>query len=449
MKFRHKLFIFLLSSSSSLSAQTPDSLWNYKQCVEYAIENNLYVKLQDYDVDERTEEYKQARSQRYPNVSGFYQHSFNRGLNPDPTTNVFTQQSINTGSFGATVGVPIFNGRKISNTIKQTKANIESSEYGVEKIENDIIIQVTENYLDVIFKWENVSISKKRVRTLEEQVDRTKRLVEAGSAPLSELLDLMSQFADTERQLTEAENSYNIALLTLKQSMQLDFNTLFSIEIPELSEPDTTMKFVPSNVVFQESMEIMPQIKRAEKNIEVAEFQKKIAKADYYPSLNFNGNLNTSYSSNYTNPIDPNDNSLGTQFENFFSQVATLQLNIPIYSRRNVKTAVNKSKITIKKNEVQLQQELNDLRKNIEQAYINALSAQKTYISNKKSVESLEEQFRSVNKRFTSGAASTTDYVVAENNLNIAKAELNRSKYQFIFSKKILDFYSGKEIVIE
>ncbi len=425
-------------------------VWTYQQCVEYAIENNLFVKLQNYDVLERTEEYAQARSQRYPNVTGFYSHSYNRGLNPDPITNRNDIQNVNTGSIGAQVGVPIFNGFRINNTIKQSRKNIESSELGKEKIENDIIIQVTENYLDVIYKYENIDISKKRVKTLEEQVERTKKLVDAGSSPLSELLDLMSQFADTERQLTEAENAYNIALLTLKQSMQLDFSTPFEIDIPQFQDPDTTVQFSSnSNTVFEESKNIMPEIKQAEANIAASQYQVKIAEGAYYPTVNFNGNVNTRYASNYVNPLDPTDSSLGTQFENFFSQAATVQLNIPIYNRRDTKTQVNKAKITTMKNEVQLQQELNDLRQKIEQAYINALSAQKTYMSSKKSVESLEEQFRSVNKRFVSGAANTTDYVVAENNLNIAKAELNRAKYQFIFSRKILDFYEGKQIILE
>ncbi|WP_157491460.1 TolC family protein, partial [Flammeovirga sp. SJP92] len=423
--------------------------WSYQKCVEYAIENNLSVQLQNYDVVERTEELKQAKSQRLPNVNGFYNHSFNRGLNPDPNTNVLVNQITNNGSFGAQIGVPVFNGMKINNSIKQSKATIKSTEYSKEKMENDIILQVTENYLDAIFKFENVGISEKRVTTLNEQVNRTKRLVDAGSAPLSELLDLLSQAADSERQLTESENAYNIALLTLKQSMQLDFNTPFTIIIPDFPEPDTTIQFLASNRVFEESRMIMPEIKAAEMNIHVSEFQKKIAKADYYPIFNINGNASTGYASNYVNIEDPSDNSLRRQFENFFSQTAVFQVSIPIYNRRNTKTNVNKAKIAIRKSELQLEQELNTLRINIEQAYINALSAQKTYISSKKSVESLEEQFRSVNKRFVSGAANTTDYVVAENNLNIAKAELNRAKYQFIFSRKILDFYEGKQIILE
>ncbi|KXX69083.1 hypothetical protein AVL50_18175 [Flammeovirga sp. SJP92] len=405
--------------------------------------------MQNYDVVERTEELKQAKSQRLPNVNGFYNHSFNRGLNPDPNTNVLVNQITNNGSFGAQIGVPVFNGMKINNSIKQSKATIKSTEYSKEKMENDIILQVTENYLDAIFKFENVGISEKRVTTLNEQVNRTKRLVDAGSAPLSELLDLLSQAADSERQLTESENAYNIALLTLKQSMQLDFNTPFTIIIPDFPEPDTTIQFLASNRVFEESRMIMPEIKAAEMNIHVSEFQKKIAKADYYPIFNINGNASTGYASNYVNIEDPSDNSLRRQFENFFSQTAVFQVSIPIYNRRNTKTNVNKAKIAIRKSELQLEQELNTLRINIEQAYINALSAQKTYISSKKSVESLEEQFRSVNKRFVSGAANTTDYVVAENNLNIAKAELNRAKYQFIFSRKILDFYEGKQIILE
>ncbi|MBB3696367.1 TolC family protein [Flammeovirga yaeyamensis] len=445
---RNKLLLFLLSSITSVSIYAQET-WDYKQCVEYAIENNLSVKLQSYNVNERTEEFKQAKSQRYPNVTGFYNHSFNRGLNPDPNTNLLVNQITNNGQFGAQVGVPIFGGLKVRNQIKQSKVNIESATYSKEKMENDIVLQVTENYLDVIFKYENVGISEKRVTNLKEQVDRTKRLVDAGSAPLSELLDLLSQSADSERQLTEAENAYNIALLTLKQSMQLDFNTEFEIDIPEFAEPDTTLQFVPSNEVFEESKRIMPEIQAAKMNIQVSEYQRKIAKGDFYPTLNLNGNVSTGYSSNYINRNDPNDNSLMRQFEDYFSQVASIQMNIPIYSKRNVKTNVNKATIAIRKNEVQLEQELNTLRINIEQAYINALSAQKTYVSNKKSVESLEEQFRSVNKRFESGAANTTDYVVAENNLNIARAELNRSKYQFIFSMKILDFYSGEEIIIE
>ncbi|OHX65517.1 TolC family protein [Flammeovirga pacifica] len=446
---RNKLLFFLITSITSTSLFAQDSKWDYPKCVTYAIENNLSVKLQTFDLYERKEDLKQARAQRAPNVSGFYNHSFNRGLNPDPNTNVLINQISNNGQFGAQVGVPLFDGFRINNTIKQSKVNISSSQYSKKKMENDITLQVTENYLDVIFKYENVGISEKRATNLKNQVDRTKRLVDAGSSPLSELLDLLSQNADAERQLTEAENAYNIAMLTLKQSMQLDFNTPFEIDIPEFSEPDTLLQFIPSNEVFDEARNIMPEIKAAELNINASEYQKKIAKGDYYPTINLNGNISTGYSSNYINRNDPTDNSLMRQFEDYFSQVASVQMNIPIYSRRTTKTTVNKAKLAIKKNEVQLEQELNTLRINIEQAYINALSAQKTYISNKKSVESLEEQFRSVNKRFDSGAANTTDYVVAENNLNIARAELNRSKYQFIFSVKILDFYSGKEIIIE
>ncbi|KXX68766.1 TolC family protein, partial [Flammeovirga sp. SJP92] len=353
---RKLLSLFFLLNS--VIAYSQENEWSYQKCVEYAIENNLSVQLQNYDVVERTEELKQAKSQRLPNVNGFYNHSFNRGLNPDPNTNVLVNQITNNGSFGAQIGVPVFNGMKINNSIKQSKATIKSTEYSKEKMENDIILQVTENYLDAIFKFENVGISEKRVTTLNEQVNRTKRLVDAGSAPLSELLDLLSQAADSERQLTESENAYNIALLTLKQSMQLDFNTPFTIIIPDFPEPDTTIQFLASNRVFEESRMIMPEIKAAEMNIHVSEFQKKIAKADYYPIFNINGNASTGYASNYVNIEDPSDNSLRRQFENFFSQTAVFQVSIPIYNRRNTKTNVNKAKIAIRKSELQLEQEL-------------------------------------------------------------------------------------------
>ena len=143
--------------------------------------------------------------------------------------------------------------------------------------------------------------------------------------------------------------------------------------------------------------------------------------------------------------ISPEYNQADQLKDNVFKSVS-LQLNIPILNglatRANVQRAIINKEIA----QISITETQNTLRQSIESAFNDAQAASRSYASSLKQVKAQEEAYRMNKQRFEVGALSVIEYQVSENDLYRAKSDLTRSKYNFIFKKKILDFYQGKPI---
>lgn len=458
--------------------------WSLEKCIDYALENNLTIKTNALNIKTSQESLTLAEHARYPNLNFSASHNYSWGRSIDPFTNTPITQRIQSNNFNLSGGVTVYNGFQLKNSIQQSQLNVESSELNLEESKNTIVLMLASSYMNILFGIENLANAQRQVKNLDEQIERTQKLVDAGVLPKNNLLDLQSQKATNELQAVQAENALAIAKLNLRQILQLPEDGEFQIVIPTLAEPDASANIASAATIYTQAESTQPQVKSADVQAKSAELGIEIAKANYKPTVSLNYSAGTGYSSaqkellvGYAesetivtnsfvdvlgNPIPvqaivPDTDSdpvirkfgFGRQLDESVRGFIGLSVSVPIYNRNQVKSAVANATIASERARLNALTIRNNLRQTIEQAYQDALAARKTYTANKKQVEALEETFRMTQERFNLGVSNITDFNIAQNNLNVAQSNLIRAKYDFILRSTVLDFYLGNEIKLD
>lgn len=413
--------------------------YDLETAVNIALENNLTLKRSELNQQTNEATLLQNQGSRYPNLTAGGSTNFNWGRSINPATNLFETQRIGNVNLNANANATLFNAGRINNSVKQSKVNLEQGFYNIEATKNTITLNVINLYINVVFNQEQVRIAENQYKTTQDQLERTTKLVNAGSLPYSDQLDLQSQIATNNVDLINAKATLNISLLNLAQALQIPYTSDFQIVKPELTIDDTFMVSESSATIFETAEELMPEIKAASLGVQSAEYGVKLAKAGFYPSINIGGNLGTNY-------VDLYDEKFGTQLDFNFSQSAGISLSVPIFSRMNNKASLQRARVQKSLAEVAEQETKNQLRQDIETAYTNALASEQSYQASLKRVESLEESYRIAQQRFDLGAINSVDFQIAQNNLFSAQSQLIYDKYTYIFRVKVLDFYLGNPI---
>jgi outer membrane protein len=474
------LLVCLLVISSQIMAQ--DSAYSLQECVNLALENNL--SIQRSKLDKQTSEIGLAQSKmnRYPSLNLSSSYGSNWGRSIDPTTNSFISQKINSSGLGGNSSVTLFNGFQITNALKQSKVSLEVANADLESSKNNVSLSVITLYLNTIFNKELVGNANFQLNSTTEQLERTKTLVDAGALPITNLLDLQAQQASNEVNLINAENNYNFALLQLKQSLLIPAGDAFEIEVPNIQIENENAVDPDAGQVYKTALENQPQIKSADLRIKESELGYDIAKSGYMPSLTLNGSFRTNYSSfaDRARPIfsgdkiivpieigylqntptdrvftdaefpviletDP-DFTLPEQFDANLSKSLSINLSIPVFNNWRTRSDVQRSMINQKRAQINAQETRNQLRQTIETSTNDLLAASKSFTASEKQVKALEESFRIIENQYNLGAVNFVDFQVSANNLFIAKSDLVRAKYDYIFKRKVLDFYLGKPL---
>jgi len=447
MKRRNFLLVILfLMFSPILMAQQEDvSALSLQEAVNIAVENNLTLKRSQLNQLNNEASLLEARGQRLPSLSASASGRFNWGRSINPVTNLFEARRIGNINLSANTNLTIFAGNQITNSIQQAKINVEAGNLNVEATQNDITLNVINLFVNVVFAKEQVSIAASQLKISDEQLLRTSRLVEAGSLPLSERLEMQAQKATAELEVINANNNLRLSKLNLSQQLLIPFSDGFDVSVPDLEAEDYPLEGVNANQIYAIAVESMPQVRSAELLIEGAEYGVKIAKGAYYPTLGLGGNL-------FSNYVDQaafgNPESFGTQIDNNLSQAFGLNLNIPIFSNFRNKASLQRARVQRNLSEMQSLEVKNQLRQDIETSYTNAYAARQSYQASLTRVASLEEAFRMAQQRFDVGALNSVDFQVAQNNLFGAQADLLNAKYEYIFRVKVLDFYLGNPITL-
>ncbi|MEK6780706.1 MAG: TolC family protein [Bacteroidota bacterium] len=470
------LFLLMLGG---LYAQEPRQ-WTLQECVDVALEKNLRVKRSLYNVESSKITLLQSKMAFLPtlNAGTAYGQNFGRALNP--VTNLYANRNSNTINVQANSALTLFNGLRLQNTFRQSAVDYDASNEDFSKAKNDVIINVVTLYTNVIFNKELFGNTKYQLSSSQQQLERIKKQVIAGSLPKSNELNQEAQVATNEVNLINQENSLNLSMLQLKQSMQLPGSTPFDVAIPELETEDLILEQTPEEI-YDISLQTMPEIKSAILRVQSAQLGLKASKGNLYPRFTVNANATSNYSSvsdqaryafDSDNPPSISSSPIGiTQpgNEQVYSYVPatkkiadgyderdqlkdnvfksfSFQLSIPVFNGLQTRSAVQRAAITNELAQISKQETENTLRQTIESAYNDAFSAAKTYAASLKQVNAREEAYRMNKQRFDLGALSYVEYQISENDLFQAKSDLTRAKYNFIFKKKVLDFYQGKTI---
>ncbi len=448
-----------------------------QECVKIALDNNLTVKRSVYNVESYRVSFMTAKGNFLPTLNLNGSGSQNSGRNLNPVTYQYIQAVTQTVNPSLTGSLLLFNGLKNQLTYRQNKTYISAADLDLQKAKNDVIITVVTNYTTVILNKELYENAKFQLNSSNQTLERIKKQVAAGALPKTNELNQEATVATNETNLVTQENSYNLALLTLKQSMQVPASNQFEVVIPKITVEDMTIN-ENTDEIYAISKKTLPQVNSALLKVDAAQYAVRAARASYYPRLSFGYAAVSNYNSAsdraryattkaYTqqtigyvggDPSMPVTTSVpqqtlisdsyhvSTQLTDNLYKNISLSLSIPILNGFQTRTGVQQAIINRELANITVKETENTLRQAIETAYNNAVSAAKTYAAAVKQVNASEEAYRMTTLRFDNGAANFVEYQISANDLFTAKSTLSRAKFDFILKKKILEFYEGKSI---
>ena len=428
---RTGLILGLIFLAGGILFAQDDNIWTLDECIEYAYARNITVRKSELANQRYSIYAEQAKAQRFPSVSASANYNFN-----------WTKSSESglTGSNGSNIslnsGVTVFNASRLTNQIKQAELDVESGIWSLETTKESISLSILNAYLQILYAEEQVKNSEKQIEATAEQLRLAgERLLLKGISQ-ADYAQVKAQLANEKLTLANSQSQLAIAKVNLMQLMELPVADDFEISHPDLSEDLNQNRIPDVRAVYEAALKIKPQIQNAAVNKEIAALDEKIAIAGYYPSLSASAGIGSNYSSLGTD-------SYFTQINDGISPSVGFSLSIPIYQRNQVKTNVASAKIGYQDAELSEVNTMNELRKNIEQACLDVSSAQTEYEASLESYNSTLESSRLSDEKFSQGMINSIDYLVSKTNLIVAESKLLQSKYNLIFSYKVLDFYSG------
>ncbi len=439
-------FSFFLLGTGSVLAQ---KVWTLEECVTYAIENNIQIKQSRLQTQTADINLLQSKMSFAPSANVGANLNYNWGRNIDPVTNIYINNQSMNNNYNLSGRLDLFKGLTKWNTLKKNEIDQKASTYQSEEMEDNISLRLTAAFLNILFNHELLMVTEQQLEVTGIQVDRTQVLVEAGTLPKGDLLEIQAQSATEESNMINAENSLSLAYLDLKQILDIPSSEAIEIDRPNLTFSGE-FEIIPSEQVYAKAVDIMPEIKAGELYVQSAERSVKIAQGALYPSLAVNGGIGTNYNDSQKEKLPTDVGFPSGSVVPFWDQVdintgeyLTFSLSIPIFNGYAAKSSVKRAKVQSISRSFDLQLRKNELRKNIEQKYHDAIASYKTYNASKISVESLNEAFKYTEEKFNIGMVNSLDYSMAKMKLTKAESDLLKAKYDYIFKTKILDFYMG------
>ena len=435
--------LVVLALPAMLETMADNKKWTLRECEDYAISNSISIKQSEVERVKQTYTLSTARNKRLPDLSASLGEnlSFGRGLTAE---NTYDNTNTSNTSLQLQTSVPLFTGFEIPENIKLSRLNLEAMTEDLEKAKNDIRMQVAQAYVQILYDQEITSVARRQIAIDSMQVVRLTAFVNNGKASVSELSQQQSSLASSRLTATQAENNYRLSVLALTQLLELPTPEGFAVVNPDMAELGKLedINLLTPEDIYAEALTFKPEIRSEQLRLQGSEHSINIAKAGYYPKLNFSAGLGSNYYTTSSYDSDP----FGKQLRNNFSQFIGLNLSIPIFSRFQVRNSVRSARADRLNQELRLENVKKTLYKEIQQVYCNAQNALSKEKSSKEALVSSEDAFKLMQAKYENGKANITEFNEAKNKYLKAESDFVQARYERLYQSALLDFYRGKDL---
>ena len=421
--------------------------WTLKECVDEALSKNISIQQNKLNLASSEIDVDIAKGNFLPNLSGNTGGNLNFGTGFDPVSQDRVSTSFFGGSINLSSGVTVFNGFRNTNIYKQAQLGIKSSQLDLKKMENDISLFVVNGYLNVLFAKENLNAARVQFEISEKQIIAAQSRFKSGVIPKGDLLTTQSTAAANQQTVIAQENALDLALLNLAQLLQVPAEG-FDIAPVDVGSPSGNLFYTDSEKIFKRSLDNLPEIERAQLAIENATLAIEISKADFLPSITASAGVSTNYGYNLNLPPGFSNSDFFDQVNDNLGYGFGFNIRVPIFNRFQTKNRVSQAAINKNIFETRLESEKLNLKQTIEQSFLDARTALKSFEAAKISLEAQQESFKNAQQRYNFGAMTQFDFDQVRTRLVNAQATLIRSKYDYVFKTKVLQFYAG-DLILE
>lgn len=421
--------------------------WSLKDCIDYALANNIQLQKAKVQQLSALEDIKQSQSALLPSLS--LSTSQNVSYNPWPEqgsamiagnkVQADVKKVYYNGSYSLSGNWTVWNGGQNTNTVKLNKLAAEQARLDSAVTANNVLEQIAQLYVQILYSDEAISVTKESLKVSQTNEERGKTMVSVGKMSKADLAQLTAQRANDEYSIVEAESNLRNYKRQLKQLLQIADNDEFDVAIPSTTD-EMALKEVPAmNDVYTAALAQRPEIQNAKLGIESSDLSVKIAKAGKMPTVSLNAGLSTSTTS-------MSQNGWGNQMKNNFTVGGGVSVSIPLFDNRKTKTSVNKAMLQKESYLLDLQDKQTTLYSTVENYWLQAVNNQNKFKAARVSTESAQASYELLSEQFNQGLKNIVELMTGKANLLQAQQNELQSKYLAILNLNMLDFYRTGEI---
>lgn len=416
--------------------------WELDSCMTYAVEHATDVKREMINARQRKQDYQKAVTDFLPSVAGGVQGQYAWGRNIDPETNTYNHVTTFNNYYQLYASLNVFDGFATINAFKQAKLARAYSTTAMQKVRDDKAIDVMQKFVDAAYAEASIQIASDKLAESKRLLGKMQRLYELGEKGRPDVVQMESQVAEDEYNLTHQKHVAQQSLLTLKSAMNFPVEE----ELRLVTNGKQVNESFPINheTVYQNFLNASPDVKSAEYEVEKARYDYKIAKGRLLPSLSLSGGISTNFYRNL---------SQGGQYEGFASQFRNnrgeylaLTLSIPIYDNvawHSVKKARNDWQLA----QVNLEETKRKLHDHIAQAVMDAEGYAKELYQMNKKVASDSLAYYMSSRKFEEGMLSTFDLHTAAQTLLESRIKQLQMQMLLIIKQRLVGYYQGKNLI--
>ncbi len=442
------------------------------ECISIALENNLDLKSSNLRANSAKISHQQSKASLLPSINGNFNLGVNDGRSIDPFTNDFINQELTFSNMGLSLNMTVFNGFRLLNAAKQNRLNREAAELEIEVAKQDLVLDVTLAYLQVLNNQAILNLTKQRLTATNQQLEVQKGFYENESGNPADYADILGQIANDETSILVSESNLNNAKLNLSRVMNLKQVSDLEIEGVIL---DLEKYKLSADEVYNLALESLATFKANELRIDAAQKGVSVAKSQFTPEISVFSGVNTNYSSaaeiftamgtnvvetgefvtvdNQDLPVmteqtvfSPEKISYQDQLDNNLNTVVGVAVNVPLFNGFRAKNNVAQEKIRVEESILELERTHVDIKNTIAQVHFDMLAVYNRYQSIENQVKAYAESYRINEIRFNNGVSNFLNYITSKNNLDNAKVNLANAKYEYLLLVKVLDYYCGNSI---
>jgi len=430
-------FSFCLSNHTLTAQKTT---WTLPACIDQALKQNIQIQKSELNIRVSKINADQAKSNRFPTVDGAVRQNFgwSNQVNALTGTDSFTGTSNTSASVSSSV--VLYNGNKLTNSIKQAQLDYEAGKLDLEALKESISLSVMDAYLQILYAGEQVANAVHQTEVTAQELQLAAERLKLSAISKADYLQIQSQLASEKLTLANAESLLAINKVALMQLLEQPVDQNFTISEPDLSSLINKQVSPDPDSIYQIALLLKPQIKSYSIKKESTAIGIDLAKGSYYPRLSMDAGLGTGYSG------VTQSSAFAQQLGNNINPTVGLSLSVPIWSNKQTKNQVQIARISTQNAELDLKNTMNQLRKSVEQACTDVHSAQKEYEAGIEQYQSNQEASAVASEKFKQGMINSVDYLFQKTNLITTESKLLQSRYNLIFSYKLLDFYTGKSL---
>lgn len=421
--------------------------WTLKDCIDYAMQNNITLQQSRLQKQSATEDRKQSHAALFPSLSAStnqsvgYRPWLSSGMTTvtNGTVNTKVNKTYYNGTYGINASWTVWNGNQNRNQVKLNEVSEEQAELNIAETANSIQEKIAQLYVQILYMNEAIKVSKESLETSKKNEARGKEIMEVGRMSKADLAQLTAQRATDEYNIVEAESNLANYILQLKQLLEITSEEPFDIEIPAYSDEQAFAEIPSLGSVYEYALTYRPEIRSSELSLKSSDLQMKIAKAGHLPTISMTSGV-------ATNTGSMSSNEWGHQMKTNLDASLGASVSIPIFDNRKTKTAINKAKIQHEQALLDIQDKQKQLYSTIEGYWLDANTNQQKFKAAQSTVASEQASFDLLTEQFNVGLKNIVELLMGKDKLLNAQQNRLQSKYMTILNQQLLRFYKGEDM---